>query len=534
VTQAESKDTQRTAETMAALTRMMDQGRSFSSHEKNCAFLNTGDDRFATISALSTFDFPDDDRALALVDWDQDGYPDVWLSARSAPRLRFLRNETPHAHHYLSLQLRGNGTTTNRDAIGARVEIVVKGLNGKRMIKSLRAGEGFLAQSSKTLLFGLGQLTDIEKVKVHWPAGNVEEFTGLSADRRYVLTQGTSKVQELPKVDRQLVLAASEQKPIPYTGITVPLTTHLPMPRSLTYPDFTGATRKLPIGNGKPTLIILWASWCEPCQKELIEFTGREKDLRAAGLNVFALASDGLGEDDSTPAAAAEFCKARIIPFETGRATAYLAQLLTAYHHQLVCLTRPLPVPSSFLIDGTGRLTTIYKGRVSVDQVLADVLRTPKTVRERWEAAACLPGKMIDHDGLYHSLKLSGVSVSFSMAETLSRNPQATPSDLELALEHYRSAVELQADFAEAQQGLAMTLDRLGRRDEALKHYQEALKQYPDRAVLHYYVGNLHALEKRFVEALTHLRKAVQLDPKLAPAQDSLKRVETIMRDGNK
>ena len=79
------------------LSDMLGGGRSFSGRERNCCFLNTGygqsaGNRFADISALSGLDFPDDGRAVALVDWDQDGDVDLWVSNRNAPRLRLLRN----------------------------------------------------------------------------------------------------------------------------------------------------------------------------------------------------------------------------------------------------------------------------------------------------------------------------------------------------------------------------------------------------------------------------------------------------------
>ena len=82
------------------LSRMMHEGRSFSSHERNCVYLNTGSapaggGRFANISAISGLDFPDDGRAVALVDWDHDGDLDMWISNRNAPRLRLMRNEQP-------------------------------------------------------------------------------------------------------------------------------------------------------------------------------------------------------------------------------------------------------------------------------------------------------------------------------------------------------------------------------------------------------------------------------------------------------
>jgi len=102
---------------------MMLEGRSFSGHERNCCYLNCGafpaaQERFANISAASGLDFPDDGRALVTMDWDQDGDLDIWTANRNAPRLRFLQNELKNPHHSLSLQLEGNGTTVNRDAIG--------------------------------------------------------------------------------------------------------------------------------------------------------------------------------------------------------------------------------------------------------------------------------------------------------------------------------------------------------------------------------------------------------------------------------
>ncbi|MEK6248375.1 MAG: hypothetical protein N2C12_09365, partial [Planctomycetales bacterium] len=113
------------------LNKMMLEGRSFSGHERNCCYLNCGpfpnaEGRFANISATSGIDFPDDGRALVTMDWDQDGDLDIWTANRNAPRLRFMHNQLAGPQRSVSLQLQGNGTTVNRDAIGARVEVVVQ------------------------------------------------------------------------------------------------------------------------------------------------------------------------------------------------------------------------------------------------------------------------------------------------------------------------------------------------------------------------------------------------------------------------
>ena len=109
---------------------MLDSGLSMSGHERHCVFLNTGADtesegRFACISAVSGLDFPDDGRGVSVVDWDRDGDQDLWISNRNAPRIRYLRNDAVTDNNSIAFLLVGNGTTTSRDAIGARIELIL-------------------------------------------------------------------------------------------------------------------------------------------------------------------------------------------------------------------------------------------------------------------------------------------------------------------------------------------------------------------------------------------------------------------------
>src|SRR4029450_6779135 len=83
----------------AAISELLFAGHSLSGHERNSLFLNTGPGpngrprRVATASLSTGFGFDDDSRAVGIVDWDDDGDLDVWISNRTAPRLRFLKNE---------------------------------------------------------------------------------------------------------------------------------------------------------------------------------------------------------------------------------------------------------------------------------------------------------------------------------------------------------------------------------------------------------------------------------------------------------
>ena len=177
-----------------ALGKMIALGRSLSGHERNCCFLNLKSESFANVSAASGFDFPADGRGLALTDWDGDGRLDMWLTNRTAPRLQFLKNDYENDHHSVSIRLIGKNC--NRDAIGARVIVVDAQDSSQKLFKTLRAGEGYLSQSTKWLHFGLG--TDAESVhlKVNWPDGTENVFRDLPVDTRYTIEQhGDAKPQ---------------------------------------------------------------------------------------------------------------------------------------------------------------------------------------------------------------------------------------------------------------------------------------------------------------------------------------------------
>ena len=90
------------------------------------------------------------------VDWDLDGDLDLWFSNRTGPTLRLVRNEGTASHHFLALSLVGE--SCNRDAIGARVEVTT---GAGKLVRTLHAGDSYLAQASKWIHIGLGDETKI-------------------------------------------------------------------------------------------------------------------------------------------------------------------------------------------------------------------------------------------------------------------------------------------------------------------------------------------------------------------------------------
>ena len=90
----------------------------------------------------------EDSRAFAFTDIDGDGNLDIVLKSRLAPQIRIFQNACGAGRKTIVLALRG--TESNRDAIGARVEI-----DGQ--VKWLAAGSAYLSQHTKRLHFGLGR-----------------------------------------------------------------------------------------------------------------------------------------------------------------------------------------------------------------------------------------------------------------------------------------------------------------------------------------------------------------------------------------
>ena len=104
-----------------AISRLIRGNGSWSGHERNCFYLNNGDGTFIDASGISGLDFPQDGRSFVGFDYDLDGDVDIALKNRNAPQLRLLRNDLANGRASVRFVLEGR--SSNRDAIGARVEV---------------------------------------------------------------------------------------------------------------------------------------------------------------------------------------------------------------------------------------------------------------------------------------------------------------------------------------------------------------------------------------------------------------------------
>jgi hypothetical protein len=148
-------------------------------------FHNRGRGQFTDIVAAigGAFAQPKVGRGAAFADIDGDLDLDVVLTTNGGPASLY-RNDSAVGN---ALRLTLRGTTSNRDAIGARVRVFA----GKdRLSRTVKTGSSYLSQSELPLTFGLGPNTRADRIVVEWPSGKVEEHKDVAAGRSYTLTEG--------------------------------------------------------------------------------------------------------------------------------------------------------------------------------------------------------------------------------------------------------------------------------------------------------------------------------------------------------
>ena len=138
---------------------------------------------------------------LAIADFDRDGDLDVLAGASTARdcarrwsknEVRFYENQAADTK-WMLLHLEGNGTSTNRSAIGAKVTVKA---GGRTVTREVSGGYGhFGMQNDLTVHVGLGGCEGADEVTVRWPdaQGSTQTFTRLPGNQFMRLKQGSAQ-----------------------------------------------------------------------------------------------------------------------------------------------------------------------------------------------------------------------------------------------------------------------------------------------------------------------------------------------------
>ena len=137
---------------------------------KNLVLQNEGNGRFSQpVGKLgSGMAVKLSSRGACFDDLDNDGDLDVIvLNSRQQPTL--LRNDSRNTNNWVQLILQGS--YSNRDAVGSRVEITS---GAQKQIAEVHSGRGYQGHFGSRLHFGLGKDDRIDEIRIKWPSGKVD------------------------------------------------------------------------------------------------------------------------------------------------------------------------------------------------------------------------------------------------------------------------------------------------------------------------------------------------------------------------
>jgi len=147
----------------------------------------TAPPRFANVTAASGAGAttPHSSRGAAFGDFDNDGDVDALvMNMNEAPSL--LRNDYSGSNHWIELRL--EGTRSNRSAIGALVTVTA---GGRSTTRTPLSQSSYYSHDDLRLHFGLGARATADSIRIRWPSGASEALTDVKGDRVVTIREGS-------------------------------------------------------------------------------------------------------------------------------------------------------------------------------------------------------------------------------------------------------------------------------------------------------------------------------------------------------
>jgi peroxiredoxin len=338
-------------------------GASLSGYERDKLFLSAHAAQFVDVSGVSGLDDPSDGRAAGFLDYDRDGWLDVALVSSNAPMLKLFHNQIgcrrAGGARVIALRFVGGNHTAQpsswsaRDGYGAQVTV---DLGGRTLLREHRAGEGFAAQNSATMVIGLGETEIARSVTVRWPSGRKQTEADVPAGTLVTVYEDAAGAPGGKAFARE-----PYAKPLPAsaTAAAPPAEPRLAL----------GPARQT--GGARLRLFTTMATWCASCRTELPQLARLRATFTPEQLAMAAVPIDTSESRDLVRAWGAAHKPPYALLVDVTEAQA------TAVKDLVMERLRLDAVPATFVTDANGVLLLAQWGPPSVSKIRELLARRP-------------------------------------------------------------------------------------------------------------------------------------------------------------
>ena len=493
--------------------------------------------RYYDFSGIAGIDIEQDSRSFSFLDLDGDGCLDLVVRSRLAPQIRVFQNVCGAARRRLVFSL--SGTKSNRDAVGARVEV-----DGQA--KWLVAGSAYLSQHTKRLHFGLGQRSRAEKVRITWPSGAVQELAALDAGYLYEVTEGSAEFKAKPLREHAAFpagppVAADNRSRLFTTWLREPL----PLPEKRQgpalfvvhagedLPRFAVPTQALDLRVATPDLVAAyaifrryWFDYREDLKTPLwmlIDATGRVRKIYAEAPGAADVQTDLRAVDGPVP-------DPRALPFAgvfygiPARDDFKIggAMLLAGYgEYALPYLeeaSRRSPSNAKILV-AIGRIHLQANRLAAAREVLERATALDPSLAEAWnDLGGVETAAGNSREALRHYQRALALAPNLPYALVNAGSAEESLGDPAEAERLYRSALAADPRSGDAANRLGLLLAKAGHTDEARRYLEQAISIRRDDASAINNLGVLYINTGKNNDAIA----AFQYGIRVAPDEDIL------------
>ncbi|MEO8665129.1 MAG: FG-GAP-like repeat-containing protein [Ignavibacteria bacterium] len=185
-------------------------------------YFNNGDGTFTKITAGDIVNDHGNSFGTGTADYDNDGDADLVVANINNENNFLYQNNATSENTNKWINIKCEGTISNRSAIGARV-MVKANINGAPVwqMRDITGQMGYNSQNDLRAHFGLGSAFVIDSIKILWPSGSVNSFTNIAVNEFVTITENTG-VTAIVEKKTELVkgFELKQNYPNPFNPVT--------------------------------------------------------------------------------------------------------------------------------------------------------------------------------------------------------------------------------------------------------------------------------------------------------------------------